>query len=105
MTLSKMPFKFPTLGLESALACPEMDGAKRPSASRRLWRALVRWWARRRPSQATWDPRYLDDRLLADIGLRRGEPAHSALTAGWSVIPTERRGPARRRDADGWDRL
>jgi hypothetical protein len=105
MTLSKMPFKYAAPGLESALAFPERDGKPRLSIWGRLRQALLAWRERRRPNEAMWDPRYLDDRLLADIGLKRGEPAYSALAAGGSVIHGEGPRHAERRAVDGWDRL
>ena len=105
MTLSKMPIKFLLPGLESTFARAEATPKERPAALKRLWRALIAWRQRSRAERMPGDVRGLDDRLLADIGLVRGEPAYTAVVAGWHVGPHPIRPPVDRPGMDGWDHL
>jgi uncharacterized protein YjiS (DUF1127 family) len=91
----KMPIKF---------AQPRTVASGRRSVIASLWRALVEWRRRRPAAQTMRDLSQLDDRLLADIGLVRGDPAYAVLAANWYVgagYPDRPTGARR----EGWDHL
>ena len=91
----KMPVKF-----SQRTTTPQ-----RHSAIGRIWRLLVEWRARRGADQTMRDLSRLDDRLLADIGLVRGDAAYSAVVANWYVGGCDHRPRSDRRGLDGWDHL
>lgn len=74
-----MNFAFdPKVAAHCILSRP--DGRTEASTGRRWWRTLRTWTDRRRQRAAL---ARLDDRLLADIGITRGQAAFEAARPFW----------------------
>jgi uncharacterized protein YjiS (DUF1127 family) len=77
----------------------------RRSAIARVWRLLLAWRRSRSANQTMRELAHLDDRLLADIGLVRGDPVYTALAADWYVGTGDRRPRFGGQGRSGWDHL
>ena len=76
-----------TMPASRAAPISEANALAQPSFVRRLRLLYQAWRQRVRMRRTVSALGHLDARLLADIGLAKGEPAYMALKANWYVEP------------------